>query len=104
MERTGLGNSQIDVIGNTFNLGTIHYVNDSGTNGDTLAACLATTPTTAYIPPAPSSLSKQCWSDQANPLHAGDVILVDSGVYPVAIDLSAIPAGVLILGSPTSPV
>ena len=54
------GNSQIDVIGNTFNLGAIHYVNDSGTNGDTFSSVPGNDAGDGLSPTAPSRLSKEC--------------------------------------------
>jgi autotransporter-associated beta strand protein/parallel beta-helix repeat protein len=95
------GNSQIDVAGNTFDLGTIHYVNDAGTQGNTFSGVPGNDAHDGLSPTSPKLTLQGVLSDQAHPLHAGDVILVDNGVYPGAVDLSSIPAGVLILGSPT---
>src|SRR5207244_10402604 len=36
-------------------------------------------------------------------LHAGDVILLDKGIYASAISLTHAPAGILIVGSPSAP-
>ena len=95
------GSSQIVVLGNTFSLGTIHYVNDSGTNGDIYTTAPGNTSNTGLSPGSPMLTLQAVLSDTTNPLKPGDVILVDNGTYSGAVNLSSIPAGVLIVGSPT---
>ncbi len=95
------GNSQIDVLANTFNLGTIHYVNDGSTQGDIITTAAGNDANNGLSPSTPKLTLQGVFSDAAHPLHAGDVIFVDNGVYPGAVNLSSVPPGVLILGSPT---
>ena len=95
------GNSQIEVLANTFNVGTIHYVNDGSTQGDIFTSAVGNDANNGLSPSTPKLTLQAVFSDPANPLHAGDVILVDNGVYSGAVNLSSVPAGVLILGAPT---
>ncbi len=95
------GSSQIDLLANTFNLGTIHYVNDGSTQGDIITTAVGNDANNGLSPNTPKLTLQGLFSDLAHPLHAGDVIFIDNGVYSGAVNLSGIPAGVLILGSPT---
>ena len=95
------GSSQIVVLGNTFALGTIHYVNDSGTDGDIYTTALGNDANSGLSPGSPMLTIQAVLSDTAHPLKPGDVILVDNGTYSGAVNLSSIPSNVLILGSPT---
>ena len=94
------GSSQINVLGNTFTLGTIHYVN-SGTSDDVFTTASGNDGNSGLLPSSPKLTLQGVLSDATHPLHAGDVILVDSGTYPGAVNLSSVPAGVLVLGAPT---
>ncbi len=94
------GNSQIDVLGNTFNLGTIHYVN-AGAADDIFTIAPGNDANSGLSPSSPKLTLQGVLSDAAHPLHSGDVILVDSGTYPGSVKLSTVPAGVLVLGAPT---
>jgi hypothetical protein len=93
------GSAQIFVRGNTFDLGTIHYVNDASTVGDSFSNAVGQDTNDGLSPGTPKSTIQAVLNDRSHPLHAGDIILVDSGIYGNAVDLSAVPAGVLILGS-----
>ncbi len=97
------GRPQIDVLGNTFDLGTIHYVNDASTAGDSFSTAPGQDTNDGLTPGTPKGTIQAVLNDQAHPLHAGDVILIDSGVYAGPVDLSSVPAGVLILGSTGAP-
>ena len=94
------GSSQIVVLGNTFAVGTVHYINDSGTNGDIYTTAPGNDANSGLSPGSPMLTIQAVLSDTANPLKPGDVILVDNGTYSGAVNLSSIPANVLILGSP----
>ncbi|MGA2259529.1 MAG: right-handed parallel beta-helix repeat-containing protein, partial [Thermoguttaceae bacterium] len=96
---TDSGSSQIDVLGNTFNLGTIHYVNDASTSGDSFTTAPGNDANSGLSPGSPMLTLQTVLNDTVNPLKAGDVILVDNGTYTGAVDLSSVTAGVLVLGA-----
>ncbi|MEY3231156.1 MAG: Bifunctional hemolysin/adenylate cyclase precursor, partial [Planctomycetota bacterium] len=80
---------------NTFSLGSVYYVNDAATAGDTFsgAAGNAANPGTSAAAPA-ASVGQILAARDLNP---GDVIVVDSGAYP-AFTVGADDAGVTIIG------
>ena len=98
---TDAGSSQIDVLGYTFNLGTIHYVNDGSTGGDSFTNAVGNDANSGLSPSSPKLTLQAVLSDMVHPLKAGDVILLDNGTYTGAVNLSSVPAGVMILGSQT---
>ena len=95
------GLSQVDVLGSTATVGTIHYVNGSSTIGDSFTTAVGSDANSGLSPSSPKATLQGVLSDAAHPLQPGDVIFVDNGAYTGNIDLSSLPAGVLIYGSPT---
>ena len=95
------GNSQIDVIGNTFNLGTIHYVNDAGTNGDTFSSVPGNDASDGLSPTSPKLTLQAVLERPGSSAACRRRDPCGQRRLSGAVDLSSIPAGVLILGSPT---
>ena len=95
------GSSQIDLLGNTFNLGTIHYVNGVNTGDDSFTTAPGNDANSGLSPGSPKLTLQAVLTDTVHPLRTGDVILLDNGTYTGAVNLSSIPAGVLILGAQT---
>jgi hypothetical protein len=102
------GKSEIYVRGNAFDIGTVHYVNDSDAGlGDTLANAFATAAGSdnndGLSPAKPKRSLQAILDDNAHHLSAGDVILVDSGTYPDSVVLTSAGNGVLVRGAPGEP-
>lgn len=91
-----------DATDNTFvlfNGPLTYYVNDTNTAGDVYTAAPGSAGNDGATPGAPKD-SIQGILD-SYPLHAGDTILVDTGVYPLP---STISVGEYVTGTPTNPV
>ncbi len=105
---TEAGNRDIYFRANTFDIGTIHYVNDGDIgDGDALGNSVATAPGSDAndgLSVATAKLTLQAiLDDGAHPLNPGDVIVIDAGSYNDSAAITASANGVLILGSPNEP-
>ena len=91
------GTPEIYVRGNTFDIGTVYYVNDGATAGDQFSTAIGATGNTGLSPSSPKATIQQVL-DTRN-LNPGDVILVDTGTYSSTVTIGADDAGALILGA-----
>jgi hypothetical protein len=96
---TSSGRPQIDVRGNPFDLGTIHYVNGACTASDSVCTASGSDANDGLSPTTPKATLAGVLNDTAHPLHTGDVIIVDSGVYSDPVDFSTAAAGIVVIGS-----
>ena len=90
------------MLGNRFNQGTTHYVNDASTVGGALTTASGSDANSGLTPAAPKASIAGVFSDAGNPVHASDVIELDTGSF-AGFALTASADGVFILGSPNGP-
>ncbi len=98
------GKSDVYLIANTFDIGTIHYVNDSDIGAPQIALnSFSTAPgndsNDGLSPSTPKRSLQAVFTDALRPVSPFDVILVDSGDYSGASLSGANTSRVLILGS-----
>ena len=89
---------QIFVRGNTFNVGTVYYVNDTSTQGDEISTAPGLSGNSGLSPSRPLPSIQAVLN--AHILHAGDVIVVDTGTYMDGISVPAGSRGFLVHGVP----
>ena len=102
------GKAEIYVRGNTFDVGTVHYVNDGDLFADDVTGNSFTTAagSDAYdglSPATPKRSLQGVLDDAAHPLNPGDVIVIDAGTYGDSAFFTSAANGVLVLGSPHEP-
>ncbi len=105
---TSAGREQVYLRGNTFDIGTIHYVNDDDLphedpRGNSIATAPGSDAHDGLSPAKPKRSLQGVLADPAHPVAPGDVILVDAGHYYDSTLLATVANGVLILGSPHEP-
>ena len=91
------GTPQIYLRSNSFNIGTVYYVNDTSTVGDTLTTAIGSSTNTGLTPGSPKASVQQVLD--AYDLNPGDVIYVDTGTYSGTFTVVAQDAGVSIIGA-----
>ena len=92
------GSWQIDVRGNTFDLGTVYYVNDASSVSDAITTAPGSLFNSGLVPNQPKPSIQSVLNTYT--MHDGDVILVDSGTYSDNFMIPAASANFLLLGVP----
>ncbi len=91
------GTPEVYVRGNTFNVGTIYFVNDASLVGDIATTAAGASGNTGLTPSSPKASVQQVL-DTFN-VNPGDVIFVDTGMYSAAITIGGDDEGATIIGA-----
>ena len=102
------GKSEVYLRGNTFDVATIHYINDadldrSAVAANTLVAAPGNDARDGLTRNSPKRSLRGVLEDPARPLNPGDVIFVEAGSYDGGQLGGLAASGVLVLGSAGEP-
>ncbi len=96
------GAPQIYVLGDTFTVHTVHYVNNVSTNLDAFTTAAGADTNDGLSPATPKATVAGVFSDASHPVQPGDVIYLDTGSY-AGFSLTSAANGAYLLGSPRAP-
>ncbi len=102
------GKSEVYLRGNTFDVGTVHYVNDTDIDraavvANSVVAASGNDLFDGLTRTTPKRSIRGVLEDAVRPLNPGDVIFIDAGSYDGALLAGAAANGILVLGSAGEP-